>query len=163
MPVHRHPVASSRGSESLERLPLDRALIGRLRESFATIRQHGNRLGETFYSRLFAAAPHLRAMFRTDLASQTDKLMASLDAIVTNLAAPEQNAAMLAALGKRHAGYGARPEHYGLVIDLLVESIRETLGEHADDRTLADWRIALRLVSDQMIAAAESDDPPTRT
>lgn len=80
--------------------------------------------------------------------------MGSLDAVVQNLEHPASNAAMLAALGKRHVGYGAKPEHYDLVIDLLIQSMRELADSDLDAAALDEWRMALRLISNQMIAAA---------
>lgn len=156
MPMRRHPVAVSKEQEHLTSVPLDHALISRLEASFKLVREQGTRLAQVFYAKLFAAAPQLRHLFRSDPEQQTAKLMASLDTIVRSLATPSENSAMLAALGKRHAGYGAKPEHYDLVVDLLVDSMREVLGPRSDERTLEEWRTALRLVSRQMITAAES-------
>lgn len=153
MPVHRHPVADTKAPGPLAQVPLDHALIARLRASYAVVRQRDLKLAEIFYARLFAAAPHLRPMFRGEPAVQAAKLIASLDAIVQNLVDPQANAAMLAALGKRHAGYGAKPEHYDLVIKILVESMHELLGPQTPQQSLDEWRTALRLVSNQMIAA----------
>lgn len=160
MPVYRHPIARSSLDSPLSRLPLDRGLVGRLQASFEPVRASGVRFGEVFYTRLHAAAPHLRAMFRSDPHTQSAKLVASLDAIVRNLANPDENAAMLNALGQRHAAYGVRPEHYDLVIDVLLDSLREILGPLAHEHALDEWRIALRLVSDQMIAAAQQPPAP---
>lgn len=156
MPIHRHPIAVPKGSEPLTHVPLDRELIARLKTSYRMVRENGLGLAEIFYAKLFAAAPHLRPMFRTEPTIQAEKLIASLDAIVRNLEAPEENAEMLAALGRRHVGYGAKPEHYDLVIEMLVGSMRELLGSRADQKSLDEWRMALRLVSNQMIAAAAS-------
>jgi len=143
----------------LAAVPLDHALIARLRASFEQLRPDGSRLGEVFYSKLFAVAPHLRPLFRSDPGQQATKLIASLDTIVRNLSAPVDNAAMIRAMGERHAGYGARPEHYELVVGLLIESIREVLGAAADARVLEEWGTALRLVSQQMISAAAGRRP----
>lgn len=154
MPVHRHPIAPSRADEPLTGIPLDQGLIQRLEASYQRLRVHDVRLAEVFYAKLFQAAPHVRGMFSADVREQARKLTLALDAIVTNLRRPADNAAMLAAMGKRHAAYGAKPEHYELVTDLLIESMRELLGSEADDRTLAEWRIALRLVSRHMVAGA---------
>lgn len=155
MAVHRHPVAVSKVPGPLAGVPLDRGLIERLRASFGLLRGEGLRLAEVFYAKLFEAAPHLRALFRTEPAVQSAKLIASLEAMVRNLEAPEENAAMIAALGQRHVAYGAKPEHYGLVVKLLVESIRDVLGARIDARGLDEWRTALGLVAKQMIDAAE--------
>jgi len=164
MPVHRHPIANSKDPGPLSSVPLDRSLIERLKASYALVREQDLKLAEIFYAKLFTAAPQLRPMFRSEPQVQTAKLIASLDAIVQNLVDPKANAAMLAALGKRHAGYGAKPEHYDLVIELLVDSMRELLGPRAQEQSLREWWMALRLVSDQMLAAGRggtsSDDAP---
>lgn len=153
MPVRRHPVANSVASEPLAGVPIDRALASRLRDSYARIRKTDLRFAEIFYAKLFAKAPDLAPLFRSEPRAQCEKLMASLDAIVRNLEAPLENAAMLAALGKRHVNYGAKPEHYTVVVNLLIESMQDLLGVDADDQSLEEWRLALRLVSDLMIAA----------
>jgi len=160
MPMRRHPVAASGPPDHLAAIPIDHALIARLEASFTLLRQQSAHLGEVFYAKLFAAAPHLRPLFRSTPQEQAAKLVASLDTIVRNLAAPEANAAMLSALGRRHAGYGAKPEHYDLVVDLLLESMREVLGARADEQAQDEWRTALRLVSKQMI---EAQEPRQRT
>lgn len=164
MPVHRHPVATSKGAEYLALVPVSPAVVQHLRSSFAQVRRHGDRLGELFYARLFAAAPQVRGMFKSEPKVQSAKLLASLEAIVRNLEDPAANAAMIAELGRRHAGYGARPEHYALVVELLVASIGEILGGAAEGQTLGQWRTALELVSRQMIAAGDSgaQTPPAR-
>lgn len=159
MPVHRHPVAVAPIKDPLANLPLDLALIDRLKATYALVRARDTRLAELFYARLFNAAPHLRPMFKSSPADQVRKLTDALDAVVRNLEEPAQNAAMLDALGRRHAEYGARPEHYTLVIDLLIDSMREVLDippeAPADvERSLDEWRMALRLISDQMIRGA---------
>lgn len=162
MPFRRHPVALSKLSGPLANAPLDQALIIRLRTTYEVARESGPRMAEIFYGKLFAAAPHLRQLFNTEPKAQCEKLMASLDAIVRNFEAPIENAAMLTALGKRHVQYGAKPEHYGLVIELLVESMHEVLGDKVDEKGLDEWRLALRLVSNQMLSAAEQDSDGKR-
>jgi len=77
--------------------------------------------------------------------------MAALDAVVRNFEHPLENVAMLAQLGSRHIGRGTKPEHYNLVIDILITSMTELLGPYADGRGLDEWRMALRLISDHMI------------
>ncbi|MFN0133379.1 MAG: globin domain-containing protein [Phycisphaerales bacterium] len=158
MPVKRHPIAATADGASLTGLPIDTALIGRLKATYDRVRSNELRLAEVFYAKLFAAAPPLRQLFRGDPNAQAQKLTAALDAVVRNLEHPAENAAMLAALGRRHADYGAKPEHYGLVIDLLVESMREILGSTANLGALEEWRLALQLISKQMIAATEQPD-----
>ncbi len=159
MPLRRHPVARSSDAGALAGFPIERDLVQRLRDSYDLVRQRDLQLAEIFYERLFTAAPAVRPLFTLPSEQQAAKLMAALDAIVRNLTAPADNAALLNDLGKRHAAYGARPEHYDLVIDLLVESMTTLLGDEIDATVFDEWRMALRLVSDQMIAAAQRAPP----
>lgn len=154
MPIRRHPMAAGALAANLRAVPVDAALVSRLRSSFERLLAHELSLGEIFYDRLFKAAPPLKAMFHNTPAEQSKKLIASLDTIVRNLEDPESSAALLAELGRRHASYGVKVEHYDLVIDVMIDSMEQLLGPHADRRLLDEWRMALRLISDQMIAAA---------
>lgn len=154
MPVHRHPVAVLRQDTALSGLPVDLALVARLRSMYERIRGRDTQLARFFYARLFAVEPRMRALFRGDPHEQAQKLTAALDTVVRNFENPGTNAAMLSDLGKRHAAYGVLPEHYDLVIDLLVESMSELLKPDLDLQGLEEWRMALRLISNQMIIAA---------
>ena len=159
MPIRRHPVAAGAMTANLRAVPVDAALVARLRSVFERLLGHELHLGEIFYARLFAAAPYLKAMFHNTPAEQARKLIASLETIVRNFEDPESSAALLADLGRRHASYGVKAEHYDLVIKVMIESMEQLLGPNADQRLLDEWRMALRLISDQMIAAAAVSEP----
>lgn len=154
MPIRRHPVAVCSIAASLSALPVDAALVVRLRTVFDRLRAHELRLGEIFYARLFQSAPHLKSLFHNSPAVQAQKLMQSLDTVVQNFENAEWNAALLDELGRRHASYGVKSDHYDLVIDLLIEAMQQLLGPDIDRLHLDEWRLALRLISDQMIAGA---------
>ena len=154
MPIRRHPVAAGVPAPSLRALPVDTSLVMRLRGVFERLRAPELHLGEIFYARLFQTAPHLKPLFHSTRAEQAEKLIKLLETVVRNFEDPEKNAALLIELGRRHASYGVKAEHYDLVIDLMIESMEELLGPNADRRHLDEWRMALRLISDQMIAAA---------
>ena len=157
MPVRRHPMAQSNEHLLLDPIPLDVALIARLQQVYQVIREGDLKLATIFYDKLFAAHPNLRGLFPDDLKQQAGKLVATLDSVFGNLERPEANARMLAELGIRHVQYGATPEHYDVVVDLLVSSMEELLGPAAPVQVIVEWRTALRLISDQMIAAAHGN------
>lgn len=153
MPVHRHPTSASRVGEPITRIPVDASVVERLRASYRLVRRHDLEFARIFYAKLFGAAPGVRAMFPEDMELQSRKLTMVLDSIVANLENPEANSRMLGEMGRRHAGYGARPEHYHLVIETMIGAMREVLGTNADERVLDEWRMALRLIGKQMIDA----------
>lgn len=154
MPVNRHPIAIIPADRSSSRIPVDQAVIGRLRSSFAEVKGKDADLGRIFYDALFAAAPQVRPLFKSDPESQSRKLVDSLEAVLTNLENPVENATMLAELGQRHVRYGAKPEHYGLVVSLLTDAIRQVLGATNEDTRVREWNLALTLIARQMVAAS---------
>lgn len=153
MPVRRHPVAVPARFDPLGVVPIDTGLVDRLRETYARLAHGPGGFVDIFYRKLFESAPEVRPMFRDDPNSRAGKLRAALDLVVQNLDRPSETAAVLAAMGQRHAGYGVRAEHYELVVTLLVDAMRESLGEEASEDRLEEWREALRLVGAQMLAA----------
>lgn len=153
MPVHRHPNSASKAGDPITRIPVDPGVVERLRTSYAQLRRKELDFARVFYAKLFEAAPGVRPMFPSDLELQSRKLTMALDAIVANLENPEANSHMLAEMGRRHAGYGAVPEHYHLVVETMIASMRDVLCEAADEKVFDEWRTALRLISKQMIDA----------
>lgn len=114
--------------------------------------------GRRFYERLFALAPAARALFPDDVDAQADKLMAMIGAIVEGLDDPDALAGTFAAMGRRHAGYGAREEHYDDVGAALLATFRDVLGERFDDDVEAAWAMVYGELAEAMIAAGHAHD-----
>lgn len=106
-----------------------------------------------FYDRLFAQCPHLRAMFAKDMASQRQKLMLTLTAIVADLDNLDRLVPIVSELARRHVGYGVRDEHYPPVGGALIEALREALGVRFTPAVEAAWGAAYTLLADAMIQA----------
>ncbi len=170
MALTRHPLSGA--LPALLDVPIDRAVVARLRASFEVLervatdakakgpeQEAGARFAHRFYTRLFQQWPGLRLMFPTDLAAQEQKLVDSLRMVVEHLEEPEATRARLKELGQRHAGYGAKPEHYPIVCALLVEVMASTAGKAWGPELSADWTTALRLLSDAMMEGAASAPP----
>lgn len=158
-PVSLHPLYKDGPRGSLARLVIDQGLIDRLGMSFATLRPVADALAQAFYRRLFLKKPELQAMFKTPMDVQRQKLIASLETIVLFLSEPSAQRAYLRELGRRHVAYGARPEHYALVIDTMIEAMDEATGGLLDPMVRNEWRDVLQLVSEWMIDGAEGAGP----
>ena len=61
-----------------------------------------------------------------------------------------------AALGRRHAGYGAVPPHYASVAEALLHALATTLGPAFTPEVRAAWAEAYTLVAAVMRRAAEA-------
>ena len=129
--------------------------IDALETSFDQLTPRGDELMDVFYRRLFARAPSLRPLFLgTDLRRQKAMLLAALVLLRRSLRELHTVTPTLRGLGARHVRYGARPEHYPVVGEVLIASMAEIAG---DAWTLAyeeAWTEALGLVSAAMIDGA---------
>jgi hemoglobin-like flavoprotein len=129
-----------------------------VKSSFAKIAPVKDQTAALFYRRLFELDPDLRALFREDMATQGAKLMAALGAVAASL---DQLACVMPAvrkLGRRHAAYGVRPEHYATVGEALIWTLEQGLGADFTPDTRRAWTDAYASLAWAMIAAAEEDD-----
>jgi len=92
--------------------PLTAREIHLVRESFARIEQQAAIASMSFYRNLFLLNPTLRPLFHGSIELQGGKLMEALHYTVATLGSPAQLAPVLEAMGRRHAGYGTKNEHY---------------------------------------------------
>src|SRR5215472_14479371 len=99
-----------------------------LETSFDHVAPRGEELMDEFYARLFAAAPSVRTLFPRDLKTQKTMLLSALVLLRKSLRNLEAIAPTLHRLGARHVAYGARPEHYPVVGEVLIAAMAEIAG-----------------------------------
>ncbi len=167
MPITRHPFLPLKpGDEWLRRFAVDEAAVTRLSTSLELIRSKGPSVTKSFYALLFERFPGVRAMFPADIAAQERKLLDTLVMVIEHVRHPQRVTGMLQDLGRRHVGYGARPEHYAIICSILVECLAKEAGKDWSPQLETEWTQALALVSQIMIEAGEtataaSHRPPT--
>lgn len=149
MKFSKHPL----GPEDLDlpRVKLDQTIATRLRASFEAITPRLPDFASAFYGMLFNEHPELRRLFPADMKTQQKKLSDTLAWIVQSFDRQDELRTAIRELGHRHERYGALPEHYPLVIDLLVKAMAETAGPAWSREADADWRLALARLSDLML------------
>jgi hemoglobin-like flavoprotein len=100
-----------------------------LETTFDLVAPRGEELMDVFYARLFATAPAVKPLFGdTDLARQKAMLLSTLVLLRKSLRNLDAIVPTLRALGARHHGYGAQPEHYAVVGQVLIASLAEIAG-----------------------------------
>lgn len=105
-------------------------------------------IASTFYELLLAKHPALGPLFaHTDFDKQGPLLMDTIAWAVAHLDKPEVLKPRLAELGRRHIGYGARPEHYDLVGECLLGALEHELGPVFDDTLRQAWAEVYLLVA----------------
>ena len=95
-----------------------------------------------FYDNLFALAPELRALFRSDIASQGMRFMSTLATIADLLDAPAELATEIDESAKAHAGIGVRAANFAPMGAALMVTLAETLGEEFTPELQAAWHAA---------------------
>jgi methyl-accepting chemotaxis protein len=132
-----------------------------LETSFDLVAPHGEKLVDIFYARLFAAAPAVKPLFAgTDLQRQKSMLLGTLVLLRKSLRTLDRIVPALRDLGARHVAYGARPEHYPVVGEVLIASMAEVAGTAWRPEYERAWAAAFEVVAGVMsegAAAAELD------
>ena len=140
-------------------MPLD---LDALETSFDLIAPHGDELMDTFYARLFAAAPAVKPLFAgTDLRRQKTMLLGTLVLLRKSLRDLDALLPKLRDLGARHVAYGAEPAHYPFVGQVLIGSMADLAGDAWRPEYARAWAAAFSLVAGAMVdgaAAAELAD-----
>jgi hemoglobin-like flavoprotein len=110
-----------------------------------------------FYARLFALDASLSPMFRGDLEAQGRKLIAMITVAVNGLARIETLVPVIEALGRRHAGYGVRGEHYATVAAALLWTLEQGLGDEFTPEVREAWVLAYGILATTMQGAARTE------
>ena len=132
--------------------------VQHVRNSFAKVAGMQAQAGAMFYRRLFELEPSLRPLFKGDMTAQGARLMAALRKVVGALDQLERVLPAFRVLGRRHAAYGVRPEHYATVGEALIWTLEQGLGGAFTRETRRAWIDAYAGLAWPMIAAAEEDE-----
>lgn len=109
---------------------------------------------ELFYGKLFQLAPALRPLFKGDMKEQGRKLMTMLNTVVVQLERLDTLLPAVQDLGKRHAGYGVKPEHYAAVGSALLWTLDAGLGDAFTGEVREAWAAAYGVLAGVMSDAA---------
>lgn len=111
-----------------------------VQQSFAQIAPAADLVADLFFARLFQLDPTLRALFPNDLRSVKIRLMRALAQSVREINMNGDAPSELAALGRRHLGYGVQPKHYQTFGEALLWTWEKGLGEDFTFETRQAWQ-----------------------
>ena len=127
-----------------------------VQESMMYILPNASKIGETFYKNLFIAAPEVEPLFKNNISEQAKKLMDVVQHAVDALNHFDQLIPTLHNLGKKHAAYGAKPEHFPVVRDVLIQTYKEIIGEMFTEEMAAAWFAVLNILAATMLEGAST-------
>jgi len=111
-----------------------------------------------FYDRLFEIDPSLQRMFHRSRRDQARLLAQTLTVVVKGIDRPTQLRGAVEALGRRHAGYGVRDEHYEAVGKALLWTLEAGLKDAFTPEVRDAWVAAYSWLAYTMQRAANSLD-----
>jgi hemoglobin-like flavoprotein len=119
--------------------PMTNTQIELVQTTFKSVQPIAETAAELFYKRLFEIDPSLRPMFRGDMQEQGRKLMQMLAVAVAGLTRFDQLLPAVEDMGRRHAGYGVRDEHYATVAQALLWTLEQGLGPAFTSEVREAW------------------------
>ena len=128
-----------------------------LETSFDLIAPRGDELMDAFYAGLFTAAPAVEPLFAgVDLQRQKTMLLGTLVLLRKSLRNLDAILPKLRELGARHVAYGALPEHYPVVGEVLIAAMKTVAGPAWTPEYEQAWSEAFGVVAAVMVEGAES-------
>jgi hemoglobin-like flavoprotein len=129
-----------------------------LEESFDLVAARGDELMDDFYARLFVTAPAVRPLLPDDMTRQKTILLGALVLLRKSLRSLDAIVPKLRELGVRYVGYGARPEHYGVVGVTLITSMEAIAGAQWKPEYARAWHAAFGIVAGVMLEGAADEE-----
>ena len=128
-----------------------------LETSFDVVAPRGDELMDEFYRGLFEAAPAVMPLFaNTDLRRQKTMLLGTLVLLRKSLSDLNAIVPKLRELGARHVAYGAQPEHYPVVGEVLIAAMATIAGAAWRSEHERAWREAFGIVAGAMLDGANT-------
>lgn len=116
--------------------------------------EHGEALTKHFYKRMFSHNPEVLPFFNPanqEGGTQQRALAAAICAYAANIDNLEVLGGAVELIAHKHASLQIKPEHYPIVGENLLASIREVLGEGATDEVINAWADAYGFLADILI------------
>lgn len=116
--------------------------------------EHGETLTRHFYTRMFTHNPEVAPFFNPAnqaAGKQQRALAGAITAYAANIDNLEVLGSAVELIAQKHASLMIKPEHYPIVGENLLASIREVLGEGATDDVINAWAEAYGFLADILI------------
>lgn len=133
---------------------LSPATIEVVKQTVPVLQEHGETLTRHFYQRMFSHNPEVKAFFNPahqQAGTQQRALAGAICAYAQHIDNPSALASAVELIAQKHASLGIKAEHYPIVGENLLASIREVLGEAATDEIINAWAEAYGVLADIFI------------
>ena len=133
---------------------LNQNTIDIVKSTAPILQQHGETLTRHFYQRMFSHNPEVGPFFNpANQAEGTQQraLAGAICAYAANIDNLEVLGGAVELIANKHASLMVKPEHYPIVGENLIASIREVLGDGATDQVIDAWAEAYGFLTDILV------------
>lgn len=123
-----------------------------VRETWTAASADPDAAAALFYGKLFEAAPAVKPLFSSDMSVQGRKLMQMISIAVNNMEQIEDIVPALVDLGAKHVDYGAAPEHYPVVGEILIDTLKTALGDEFTKDAEEAWQRTYSALASVMLS-----------
>ena len=129
---------------------LNQNTIDVIKSTVPALREHGVEITTTFYKRMFENNPEIKAMFnmaKQESGEQPKALAMAVLAAAQNIDNLEAILPAVQKMCRAHVNSNVKAEHYPIIGENLLASIKEVLGDAATDEILDAWAQAYGEIS----------------
>lgn len=129
-------------------------IIAVVKSTAPVLAAHGEALTRHFYTRMFIHNPEVAPFFNPahqKAGKQQRALAGAITAYASNIDNLDVLGGAVELIAQKHASLLIKPEHYPIVGENLLASIREVLGEGATDEVIHAWGEAYGFLADILI------------
>lgn len=127
-----------------------------VKETWSYVIVKSDEAGELFYNRLFEVAPGVKHLFKGDMKEQSRKLMSMVTYVIAKLDKLDTILGEIKSLAQRHSKYGAQPEHYAVVGECLIYTLKTGLGSRWNKEVEEAWVSVYGILANAMIEGQKS-------
>lgn len=131
-----------------------------LKESWTLVEERQDKMSRYFYARIFLKQPSIREMFPVTMDVQRARLLGAIVTAIQAVDNPDRFDEYLRGLGRDHRKFQVVAEHYGVIGEALIESLRAFGGDQWTPEFDQAWRDAYDIIARKMLAGAEADCNP---
>ncbi|MEX0614621.1 MAG: globin domain-containing protein, partial [Methylophaga sp.] len=124
---------------------MNSAQINIVKQTMPVLQEHGETLTRRFYENMFSNNPEVKRFFNPahqQTGTQQRALAGAICAYAANIDNPTALSGAVDLIAHKHVSLGIQPEHYPIVGSNLILTIKEVLGDAANDEVLEAWTAA---------------------
>lgn len=125
-----------------------------IKQTVPVLQEHGEALARHMYERMFRENPEVQGYFNPAhqrSGTQQRALAGAILAYAQHIDDPAALTGAIELIAQKHVSLTIRPEHYPVVGENLLASIREVLGEAATEEVVDAWAAAYGVLADVFI------------